>query len=126
MIVPERTKCPSPRFTPRRLPALSRPFLLDEPAFLCAMNQSSDSAFFGVRRRGADFGFSSVPAAFAARVFGFAADAAFAWVVFGFSAAAVRRVGFGFSAASGSALEGSASAGWPFARRDVVAMSSMR
>src|SRR6187551_3592063 len=112
MIVPERTKCPSPRFTPRRLPALSRPFLLDEPAFLCAMNQSSDSAFFGVRRRGAGFGFSSVPAAFAARVFGFAADAAFAGVAFGFSAVAafvaVRRVGFGFSAASGSALEGSA------------------
>src|SRR6476619_7238486 len=43
MIVPEWTNCPSPRLTPRRLPALSRPFLLDEPAFLCAIGYSSVS-----------------------------------------------------------------------------------
>src|SRR5688572_29507204 len=88
MIVPLRTYCPSPRLTPSRLPALSRPFLLDEPAFLCAIGYSLDSAFLAVlRRRAAGFaGASSVASALSA-----------AFV------AAGLRVRFGFSAVSASA-----------------------
>src|SRR6266508_251108 len=41
MIEPALTSCPSPAFTPRRWPTLSRPFLELEPAFLWAMSQSS-------------------------------------------------------------------------------------
>src|ERR671915_1534136 len=51
MIVPDRTNWPSPRLTPSRLPALSRPFLLDEPAFLCAICYSFASSFFAVGLR---------------------------------------------------------------------------
>src|SRR5687768_17862417 len=40
MIAPARTASPSPAFTPRRWPALSRPFLTLEPAFLWAIGQS--------------------------------------------------------------------------------------
>src|SRR5688572_18871737 len=45
MIAPARTASPSPALTPRRWPALSRPFLTLEPAFLWAIGQS----FFVVR-----------------------------------------------------------------------------
>src|SRR5574338_347189 len=38
MIVPASTCCPSPRLTPSRCPAESRPFLLLLPAFLCAIS----------------------------------------------------------------------------------------
>src|SRR3989337_1439371 len=40
MIEPAGTSWPSPALTPRRWPALSRPFLTLEPAFLWAMGQS--------------------------------------------------------------------------------------
>src|SRR5688500_1565423 len=93
MIVPDRTYWPSPRLTPSRLPALSRPFLLDEPAFLCAIDYSFDSAFLaGLRRRGAGFaGASSVASAFAA---------AGLRVRFGFSAASASGAASAFGAAS--------------------------
>src|SRR3954463_14883174 len=45
MIDPAVTSWPSPAFTPRRWPTLSRPFFELEPAFLCAIGQS-----FPVRR----------------------------------------------------------------------------
>src|SRR5688572_5424922 len=53
MIEPAGTSCPSPTFTPRRWPALSRPFFELEPAFLWAM--SSYSSFFVRLRFGAAF-----------------------------------------------------------------------
>src|SRR5438045_1886874 len=43
MIVPAFTSWPSPTFTPRRWPTLSRPFFELEPAFLCAMAVAYDS-----------------------------------------------------------------------------------
>src|SRR5438552_15903352 len=61
MIVPASTCWPSPRLTPSRWPTLSRPFLLDEPAFLCAMRYSSfaDSVFGLVVRPVLGLGFVS-------------------------------------------------------------------
>src|SRR5688572_13215440 len=40
MIEPADTSWPSPAFTPRRWPTLSRPFFELEPAFLCAIDYS--------------------------------------------------------------------------------------
>ena len=37
MISPALTTCPPKRLTPRRLALESRPFLLEPPAFLCAI-----------------------------------------------------------------------------------------
>src|SRR5262245_45759697 len=40
-MLPARQRSPPKSFTPRRLPAESRPFLEDPPAFLCAMRVES-------------------------------------------------------------------------------------
>src|SRR5687767_3851098 len=112
MIVPERTYWPSPRFTPSRLPALSRPFLLDEPAFLCAIGYSWDSALgaAGLRVR---FGLSSAAAfgssaalalGFAARVARFGLSAASALAAAAFLAGAAFLVAAAFFA--GAAFAG--------------------
>src|SRR5680860_943742 len=96
MLVPARTYWPSPRFTPSRLPALSRPFLLDEPAFLCAMGYSFDSAFLaGLRRRVAGF-------------VGFLAGSAFADADFVAALAAVRAFAGAFAAAFAAGAFGAA------------------
>src|SRR6187399_332900 len=50
MIEPAETSWPSPAFTPRRWPTLSRPFFELEPAFLCAI--SGYSSFFVAGLRG--------------------------------------------------------------------------
>src|SRR5687767_5538233 len=94
MIVPDRTYWPSPRLTPSRLPALSRPFLLDEPAFLCAIDYSWDSALgaaalrvrFGLSSAAAALGLSAAALAFGLVVrvarFGLSAVSAFAEAAF--------------------------------------------
>src|SRR5688572_6007505 len=73
MIEPAGTSWPSPALTPRRWPALSRPFLTLPPAFLCAMGSYSSflvarfgALFFGVALA------SSASAAFALVVVFFA------------------------------------------------------
>src|SRR3954465_13121952 len=85
MIEPAGTSWPSPTFTPRRWPTLSRPFLELEPAFLWAI--SGYSSFF-VRLRFGAADVSSV-AAFLARPLGAA-----------FAAPADALPRFGASAAS--------------------------
>src|SRR5918992_2869625 len=108
MIVPASTSCPSPRLTPSRLPALSRPFLLDEPAFLCAM--ASYVSLLGVVRLRAAAAFAAL--GFAGAAFGLA-DAArgfgpaglacaelFAAAVFGFGAFAVAEGAARFAGAA--------------------------
>src|SRR5258708_2648473 len=49
MIVPACTAWPSPALMPRRWPTLSRPFLTEPPAFLCAIDRPRPyfCVFFG-------------------------------------------------------------------------------
>src|SRR5687767_3015186 len=106
MIVPERTYWPSPRLTPSRCPALSRPFLLDEPAFLCAMCYSSAvavSAFLaGLRRHVAGLAAASDSALSAlAPAFGLAAGLR---VLAGFAAASFVAEAFASGSSAASAL----------------------
>ena len=49
MIEPAETSWPSPAFTPRRWPTLSRPFFELEPAFLCAISDYSSFFVAGLR-----------------------------------------------------------------------------
>src|SRR4051794_29008971 len=88
MIAPAWTAWPSPAFIPSRWPTLSRPFLTEPPAFLCAIDRSSPyfCVFFGAdfaavaRARGlglaAVFALSPAPVVslFAVRLEALAAD----------------------------------------------------
>src|SRR4029079_9460300 len=105
MIAPACTAWPSPALMPSRWPTLSRPFLTEPPAFLCAIDRSSPyfCVFFGAdfasaaRARGlglaAVFALSPAPvvSAFAVRLEALAA---------GLDASALPRAGLSEAFAS--------------------------
>src|SRR3990172_7687729 len=95
MIEPAETSSPSPRFTPRRWPTLSRPFLELEPAFLWAIAGYSSFlvrvVFLGA---GAALAAGFVAAAFLGSAFpaGLGAAAVFVVLVAAFLGSAVALV----------------------------------